>query len=143
MDLDAAEDARLATLGYKAEVSGTIRSRRTRADQARLTVQARIVCPAELHNRGMTDLLQHQSCDIQFRNVHRQLLTSRRTLSSYPPQMGVAFSIAGTIDAPMLLGGPASVVFCWLLGSVMCMTLALSIAELVVSTFQKRLETSG
>jgi len=124
MDLDAAEDARLATLGYKAEVSGTIRSR-TRADQARLTVQARIVCPAELHNRGMTDLLQHQSCDIQFRNVHRQLLTSRRTLSSYPPQMGVAFSIAGTIDAPMLLGGPASVVFCWLLGS------------------QKRLETSG
>lgn len=45
--------------------------------------------------------------------------------------MGVASSVATTIDTPLLLGGPVSVVWCWLIGSFMCMCLGLSIAELI------------
>ncbi|KAH9820097.1 amino acid permease-domain-containing protein [Melampsora americana] len=45
--------------------------------------------------------------------------------------MGLCSSVTTTFNAPMLSGGPASVVWCWLIGSVMCFTLGTSIAELV------------
>ncbi|KDQ17003.1 hypothetical protein BOTBODRAFT_106374 [Botryobasidium botryosum FD-172 SS1] len=45
--------------------------------------------------------------------------------------MGVCSSIATTFDTPMFLGGPSSVVWCWILGATMCLTLGASIAELV------------
>jgi amino acid permease len=45
--------------------------------------------------------------------------------------MGVASSVAATFNTPMLTGGPASVTWCWLIGSFMCLALGASIAEIV------------
>ena len=45
--------------------------------------------------------------------------------------MGVASSVATTFGTPFFLGGPAAVVWCWFIGSMMCMCLGTSIAELV------------
>lgn len=45
--------------------------------------------------------------------------------------MGVCSSIATTFDVPLLMGGPASVVWCWILGAALCATLGSSIAEIV------------
>ncbi|PFH47069.1 hypothetical protein AMATHDRAFT_68499 [Amanita thiersii Skay4041] len=45
--------------------------------------------------------------------------------------MGLCSSIATTFNTPLTLGGPATVVWCWILGSVMCFTLGASIAEIV------------
>lgn len=45
--------------------------------------------------------------------------------------MGLCSSIATTFNTPLLLGGPASVVWCWILGACVCFTLGTSIAEIV------------
>ncbi|KAG0142125.1 hypothetical protein CROQUDRAFT_50725 [Cronartium quercuum f. sp. fusiforme G11] len=45
--------------------------------------------------------------------------------------MGLCSSVTTTFNTPMLSGGPASVVWCWLMGSIMCFALGTSIAELV------------
>ncbi|KAI0632982.1 APC amino acid permease [Trametes polyzona] len=45
--------------------------------------------------------------------------------------MGLCSSVATTFNSPMLLGGPASVTWCWILGATMCFTLGASIAEIV------------
>jgi len=45
--------------------------------------------------------------------------------------MGLCSSIATTFNTPLLLGGPASVTWCWILGATMCFTLGSSIAEIV------------
>ncbi|KAF8508070.1 amino acid/polyamine transporter I [Gautieria morchelliformis] len=45
--------------------------------------------------------------------------------------MGVCSSIATTFNTPLLLGGPSSVVWCWIIGACMCFTLGASIAEIV------------
>ncbi|GAA6034140.1 hypothetical protein JCM8097_000715 [Rhodosporidiobolus ruineniae] len=45
--------------------------------------------------------------------------------------MGVAGTVASTLDTPLLSGGPASVVWCWFIGTCMCMCLGLSIAEII------------
>lgn len=45
--------------------------------------------------------------------------------------MGLCSSIATTFNTPLLLGGPASVTWCWILGACMCFTLGASIAEIV------------
>ncbi|KAH7882215.1 APC amino acid permease [Phlebopus sp. FC_14] len=47
--------------------------------------------------------------------------------------MGLCSSVATTFNTPLLLGGPASVTWCWILGSCMCFTLGSSIAEIVSS----------
>ncbi|KAG9315623.1 amino acid permease [Chiua virens] len=44
---------------------------------------------------------------------------------------GVCASIAITLNTPMLLGGPASVTWCWLLGGVNSIALASSVAEII------------
>ncbi|KAG9315600.1 amino acid permease [Chiua virens] len=44
---------------------------------------------------------------------------------------GVSASIAITFNTPMLLGGPASVTWCWLLGGINCLALASCVAEIV------------
>ncbi|KAJ3349361.1 hypothetical protein HDU83_000589 [Entophlyctis luteolus] len=56
---------------------------------------------------------------------------SLATLSFAFSIMGVAASIPSTFDTPMLSAGPASVVWCWTIGSCFCMTIALSIAEII------------
>ncbi|CAK5275488.1 unnamed protein product [Mycena citricolor] len=45
--------------------------------------------------------------------------------------MGLCSSIATTLNTPLLLGGPSTVVWCWILGATMCFTLGSSIAEIV------------
>ncbi|KDQ55916.1 hypothetical protein JAAARDRAFT_180067 [Jaapia argillacea MUCL 33604] len=45
--------------------------------------------------------------------------------------MGLCSSVATTFNTPLLLGGPASVTWCWILGACMCFTLGSSIAEIV------------
>ncbi|KAG8835935.1 hypothetical protein FRC17_000020 [Serendipita sp. 399] len=45
--------------------------------------------------------------------------------------MGMCSSISTTFDTPYVLGGPAAVVWCWILGSTMCFTLGCSIAEII------------
>ncbi|KAI5119557.1 hypothetical protein M0805_005621 [Coniferiporia weirii] len=45
--------------------------------------------------------------------------------------MGLCSSIATTFNTPLLLGGPSSVTWCWILGACMCFTLGASIAEIV------------
>ncbi|KAI0255535.1 APC amino acid permease [Lactifluus subvellereus] len=45
--------------------------------------------------------------------------------------MGLCSSVATTFNTPLLLGGPSSATWCWILGSVMCFTLGSSIAEIV------------
>jgi amino acid permease (GABA permease) len=45
--------------------------------------------------------------------------------------MGLCSSIATTFNTPLLLGGPSSVTWCWIIGATMCFTLGASIAEIV------------
>ncbi|KAI9346206.1 APC amino acid permease [Obelidium mucronatum] len=56
---------------------------------------------------------------------------SLATLSFAFSIMGVAATIPATFDTPMLAAGPAAVIWSWLVGSVFCMTIALSIAEII------------
>lgn len=45
--------------------------------------------------------------------------------------MGVSSSVATTLNTPLLSGGPASVVWMWFIGSIFCLALGTSIAELI------------
>ena len=45
--------------------------------------------------------------------------------------MGMCSSIATTFNTPLLSGGPASVVWCWLIGAILNISLGASIAEIV------------
>jgi len=45
--------------------------------------------------------------------------------------MGLVSSVATTFNTPLLMGGPASVTWCWIIGACMCFTLGTSIAEIV------------
>ncbi|PPQ77882.1 hypothetical protein CVT25_015369 [Psilocybe cyanescens] len=57
--------------------------------------------------------------------------TNLATISFAFSIMGLCSSISTTFNTPLLLGGPASVVWCWILGASMCFTLGASIAEIV------------
>ncbi|KAF8154125.1 APC amino acid permease [Crassisporium funariophilum] len=57
--------------------------------------------------------------------------TNLATISFAFSIMGLCSSIATTFNTPLLLGGPSSVVWCWILGATMCFTLGASIAEIV------------
>ncbi|KAG9079625.1 hypothetical protein FS749_008357 [Ceratobasidium sp. UAMH 11750] len=57
--------------------------------------------------------------------------TNIATISFAFSIMGMCSSIATTFNTPLTLGGPASVVWCWILGACMCFTLGASIAEIV------------
>ncbi|KAI0078389.1 APC amino acid permease [Panus rudis PR-1116 ss-1] len=45
--------------------------------------------------------------------------------------MGLCSSIATTFNTPLLLGGPSSVTWCWILGACMCFTLGISILHVI------------
>jgi len=57
--------------------------------------------------------------------------TNLATISFAFSIMGLCSSVATTFNTPLLLGGPASVTWCWILGATMCFTLGSSIAEIV------------
>ncbi|EPT00062.1 hypothetical protein FOMPIDRAFT_1163529 [Fomitopsis schrenkii] len=57
--------------------------------------------------------------------------SSLATISFAFSIMGLCSSVATTFNTPLFTGGPASVVWCWILGACMCFTLGSSIAEIV------------
>jgi len=57
--------------------------------------------------------------------------TNLATISFAFSIMGLCSSVATTFNTPLLLGGPSSVTWCWILGACMCFTLGSSIAEIV------------
>lgn len=61
----------------------------------------------------------------------RREFSNLATISFAFSIMGLCSSVATTFNTPLLLGGPASATWCWLLGSCMCFTLGSSIAEIV------------
>ena len=61
----------------------------------------------------------------------RREFSNLATISFAFSIMGVCSSIASTFNTPLLLGGPASVTWCWFLGATNCLALASSIAEVV------------
>jgi len=61
----------------------------------------------------------------------RKEFTNFSTLSFALGILGCAASIASTLNTPLLLGGPASVIWAWLVGSFGCLAIAASVAELV------------
>ncbi|KAG9013706.1 hypothetical protein FRB94_001268 [Tulasnella sp. JGI-2019a] len=67
-----------------------------------------------------------------YKPTFKREFTNISTISFAFSIMGMCSSIATTFDTPMLYGGgPASAVWCWILGACMCLTLGASIAELV------------
>lgn len=61
----------------------------------------------------------------------RREFSNLATISFAFSIMGLCSSVATTFNTPLLLGGPASATWCWILGSCMCFTLGASIAEIV------------
>ncbi|PLW57064.1 hypothetical protein PCANC_01934 [Puccinia coronata f. sp. avenae] len=53
------------------------------------------------------------------------------TLSFAFSVVGLSSCVTSTFNTPFQSAGPAAVVWCWLIGSVTCMTIAVSVAELV------------
>ncbi|KAM0756510.1 amino acid transporter [Meredithblackwellia eburnea MCA 4105] len=44
---------------------------------------------------------------------------------------GVGFGVTSAFNTPFLLGGPASVMWCWIIGSIFCACIAASVAEII------------
>ncbi|KAI0944606.1 hypothetical protein AcW1_002275 [Taiwanofungus camphoratus] len=61
----------------------------------------------------------------------RREFSNLATISFAFSIMGLCSCVATTFNTPLLLGGPASVTWCWILGACMCFTLGSSIAEIV------------
>ncbi|KAL8292062.1 hypothetical protein RQP46_001528 [Phenoliferia psychrophenolica] len=67
-----------------------------------------------------------------YKQEFKREFTNLSTISFAFSIMGLASSVATTLDTPLIYGGgPASVVWCWFLGSIMCFCLGMSIAEIV------------
>ncbi|PSR79926.1 hypothetical protein PHLCEN_2v6827 [Hermanssonia centrifuga] len=69
--------------------------------------------------------------DIGYVPSFKREFSNLATISFAFSIMGLCSSIATTFNTPLLLGGPASVTWCWILGACMCFTLGSSIAEIV------------
>ena len=61
----------------------------------------------------------------------RREFSNLATISFAFSIMGVCSSVASTFNTPWLLGGPASVTWCWFLGATNCLALASGISEVV------------
>lgn len=66
-----------------------------------------------------------------YKSEFKREFTNLGTISFAFSIMGLCSSISTTFDTPMLLGGPASVVWCWAMGFCGCFFIGTSIAELV------------
>ncbi|GAA6039817.1 hypothetical protein JCM8097_004236 [Rhodosporidiobolus ruineniae] len=66
-----------------------------------------------------------------YKQEFKREFTNLSTISFAFSIMGVASSVVTTFNTPFGLGGPASVVWCWFIGTFMCFCLGSSIAELV------------
>ncbi|KAI0092332.1 APC amino acid permease [Irpex rosettiformis] len=68
--------------------------------------------------------------DIGYKNSFKREFTNLATISFAFSIMGLCSSVATTFNTPLLIGGPSSVTWCWILGSCMSLTLGTSIAEI-------------
>ncbi|KAL8278920.1 hypothetical protein RQP46_008589 [Phenoliferia psychrophenolica] len=66
-----------------------------------------------------------------YRQEFKREFSRFSTISFAFSVMGVTSSIAATFNTPMLYGGPASVVWCWFIGTFGCFCLGTSIAEII------------
>lgn len=78
-----------------------------------------------------TDEDDHNLEILGYKPSFRREFSNLATISFAFSIMGLCSSVATTFNTPLLLGGPASATWCWLLGSCMCFTLGSSIAEIV------------
>ncbi|GJE92871.1 amino acid permease [Phanerochaete sordida] len=69
--------------------------------------------------------------EIGYQPSFKREFTNLSTISFAFSIMGLCSSVATTFNTPLLFGGPASVTWCWILGSCMCLTLGASVAEIV------------
>ncbi|GAA6015215.1 hypothetical protein JCM10207_003645 [Rhodosporidiobolus poonsookiae] len=89
------------------------------------------------HAHGYSDAVSTADSDeailakLGYRQEFVREFTNLSTISFAFSIMGVASSVVTTFNTPFSLGGPASVVWCWFLGTFMCFCLGTSIAELV------------
>ncbi|KAH8116138.1 amino acid/polyamine transporter I [Phellopilus nigrolimitatus] len=80
------------------------------------------------------DAIEEEDAKLKQLGIRRELrkeFTNFSTLSFALGVLGCAASIASTINTPLLLGGPATAVWAWFLGSFGCLAIATSVAELV------------
>ena len=82
---------------------------------------------APLHDKDDDEELRALGYAPSFRREFSNLATISFAFSI----LGVCSSIASTFNTPLLLGGPASVTWCWFLGATNCLALSSSIAEIV------------
>ncbi|KAI9791239.1 MAG: hypothetical protein M1816_004231 [Peltula sp. TS41687] len=68
---------------------------------------------------------------IGYRQELRREFSKWSTVSYAISILGVLGSVPATFNSPLAAGGPATAVWCWLIGSVMAMCIASSVAELV------------
>ncbi|KDR78351.1 hypothetical protein GALMADRAFT_245494 [Galerina marginata CBS 339.88] len=78
-----------------------------------------------------TDEDDRELVALGYKPSFKREFTNLATISFAFSIMGLCSSIATTFNTPLLLGGPSSVVWCWILGACMCFTLGSSIAEIV------------
>lgn len=68
---------------------------------------------------------------IGYKQELRREFSKWSTISYAISILGVLGSVPATFGAPLAAGGPATAVWCWLLGSCMAMCIGSSVAELV------------
>lgn len=78
-----------------------------------------------------TDADDQELVALGYKPSFKREFTNLATISFAFSIMGLCSSIATTFNTPLFLGGPASVVWCWIMGATMCFTLGASIAEIV------------
>ncbi|GBE86966.1 APC amino acid permease [Sparassis latifolia] len=91
--------------------------------------------PADVDTRSVTSTGatddDERLLEIGYVPSFRREFSNLATISFAFSIMGLCSSVATTFNTPMLLGGPASATWCWILGASMCFALGSSIAEIV------------
>ncbi|KAG6861811.1 hypothetical protein C0995_011692 [Termitomyces sp. Mi166 len=83
------------------------------------------------HSLSSSDADDEELVALGYKPSFKREFSNVATISFAFSIMGLCSSIATTFNTPLLLGGPASVTWCWILGAFMCFTLGSSIAEIV------------
>ncbi|GAA5827476.1 hypothetical protein JCM11251_003828 [Rhodosporidiobolus azoricus] len=90
----------------------------------------RVAAPSIVEANGSSDE-DDRLAALGYKAEFSREFTNLSTISFAFSIMGVASSVATTLNTPLLSGGPASVVWCWFIGSCMCFCLGTSIAEII------------
>jgi len=98
-----------------------------------LTMKMRKTSEASGQEHHPTTILDDDAAlaELGYKGSFKREFSNLATISFAFSIMGLVSSVATTFNTPLLTGGPASVVWCWILGATMCLTLGASIAEIV------------